>query len=43
MARFMENPDEVASMASKARSMITDRYEHDDVMQALLKMYQELG
>lgn len=43
MARFMENPNEVASMASKARSMITDRYEHDDVMQALLKMYQELG
>lgn len=42
MLHFIENPQEVASMAGNARAMIQQRYEHSDVMAELLKMYQQL-
>ena len=42
MRHFLDSPDEVKGMAGKARQMISSRYEHDDVMQALLQMYDSL-
>ena len=42
MRHFLDSPDEVKGMAGKARQMISSRYEHDDVMQALLQMYNSL-
>ena len=43
MLHFLDNPEEVKSMGAKARGMIADRYEHKDVMNALLAMYEELA
>ena len=42
MEHFLTSPQEVLKMAGSARKMIQDRYEHEDVMKELLKMYQEL-
>jgi glycosyltransferase involved in cell wall biosynthesis len=42
MRHFLDCPDEVKRMAGNARQMISSRYEHDDVMQALLQMYDAL-
>lgn len=43
MKSFMESPQEVSRMAKNARRMIQQRYEHNDVMKELLKMYQKLA
>lgn len=43
MKSFMESPEEVERMAYNARRMVQQRYEHNDVMKELLKMYQELA
>ena len=43
MKQFMEREEETQAMASKARGMIQARYEHHEVMEALLAMYQQLG
>ena len=42
MTWFLDHPDEVAKMASKARAMIASRYERRDVWNALLEMYKSL-
>ena len=42
MRKFLDNHEEVKSNGAKARGMIADRYEHRDVMDALLAMYNEL-
>lgn len=42
MRHFLDHPDEVRQMAAKARPMIASRYEHDDVVNALLQMYNSL-
>lgn len=42
MKRFMDDTDDVAYMAAKARDMIKDRYEQRDVWNALLDTYRQL-
>ena len=42
MEHFLNSPQGVAYMASNARRMIQLRYEHEDVMKELLKMYRTL-
>lgn len=42
MLRFVDNREETEAMAANARRMIQERYEHQDVMKALLEMYQGL-
>ena len=42
MLHFIDNPDQTKAMAANARRMIQERYEHQDVMKALLEMYQGL-
>jgi glycosyltransferase involved in cell wall biosynthesis len=42
MCRFIDNREETAAMAGRARARIQKCYERSDVHQALLKMYQEL-
>lgn len=42
MEHFIKNPEEIAEMANNARPMIQKRYEHNDVMVELLKMYKTL-
>lgn len=42
MKRFMDDMDDVAYMAAKARDMIKDRYEQRDVWNALLDTYRQL-
>lgn len=42
MSWFMNNSDNVKTMASKARKMICSRYERKDVWEALLEMYRSL-
>lgn len=42
MKRFVENPDEVAVMASKARPLIASRYEQGYVRQCLYDFYHEI-
>lgn len=43
MLHFIDNPDKTTTMAANARRMIQEKYEHQDVVEALLKMYNELG
>lgn len=42
MLHFIDNPDKTTAMAANARRMIQERYEHQDVVEALLEMYDEL-
>ena len=42
MLHFIDRADETAAMGAKARDMIQSRYEHRDVMEALLDMYRNL-
>lgn len=42
MLRFIDRPDETKVMASKARQMIKEKYEHEEVINALLEMYNGL-
>lgn len=42
MLRFIDRPDETKVMASKARQMIKEKYEHEEVVNALLEMYNGL-
>ena len=42
MSWFLDHPEEVAHMSSKARDMIKSRYERQDVWDALLEMYKSL-
>lgn len=42
MLHFIDRADETAAMGAKARGMIQSRYEHRDVMEALLDMYRNL-
>lgn len=42
MRWFMEHPEEIRRMAGNARQMIVERYEQQDVWNALLKTYQDL-
>ena len=42
MKHFMNNRNEVKSLANNARNMITSRYEQKDVWNALLEEYQNL-
>ncbi len=42
MKRFMDDTDDVAYMAAKARDMIKNRYEQRDVWNALLDTYRQL-
>lgn len=43
MLHFIDNPDKTTAMAANARRMIQEKYEHQDVIEALLEMYNELG
>ncbi|MDD7257135.1 MAG: glycosyltransferase family 4 protein [Prevotellaceae bacterium] len=43
MKWFVEHPEEVRRMSRNARSMITSRYEQQDIWRATLLMYQNLG
>lgn len=43
MLHFIDNPDKTTAMAANARRMIQEKYEHQDVVEALLEMYNELG
>lgn len=42
MLHFIDNPDKTTAMAANARRMIQEKYEHQDVVEALLEMYNEL-
>lgn len=42
MLHFIDNPDKTTAMAANARRMIQEKYEHQDVVEALLEMYQGL-
>ena len=42
MLHFIDNPDKTTAMAANARRMIQEKYEHQDVVEALLEMYDEL-
>jgi glycosyltransferase involved in cell wall biosynthesis len=42
MLHFIDRRDETAQMASQARAIIQQRYEHEDVVEALLEMYNNL-
>lgn len=42
MITFIEEPEKVHNMATKARPLITSRYEQRDVWEALRKMYESL-
>ena len=42
MKRFVEHPDEVATMAAKARPLIASRYEQGYVRQCLYDFYEEI-
>lgn len=42
MLHFIDNPDKTTAMAANARRMIQEKYEHQDVIEALLEMYQGL-
>ena len=42
MLHFIDNPDKTTTMAANARRMVQERYEHQDVVEALLEMYNEL-
>ena len=42
MEQFMDRPEETQAMAAKARAMIRQRFEHQEVVEALLKEYQAL-
>lgn len=42
MLHFIDNPDKTTTMAANARRMIQEKYEHQDVVEALLEMYQGL-
>ena len=42
MSWFLDHPEEVSGMASKARYMIKSRFERQDVWNALLDMYDSL-
>ena len=43
MLRFIDRRKETAAMAAKARQMVKDRYEHSEVVQSLLAMYDGLN
>ena len=42
MKRFVEQPDEIAAMAQKARGLIASRYEQSYVRQCLYDFYHEI-
>ena len=42
MLHFIDRRDETTQMASQARAIIQQRYEHEDVVEALLEMYNNL-
>ena len=42
MLYFIDRRDETTQMASQARAIIQQRYEHEDVVEALLEMYNNL-
>jgi glycosyltransferase involved in cell wall biosynthesis len=42
MKHFIEHPEEVATMAAKARPLIASRYEQSYVRQCLYDFYHEL-
>ena len=42
MKYYMDHREEVSRMAANARGMIQERFEHNDVMNELLKMYKAL-